>query len=93
MAPARSIAPPPPRADDRIDDQLRELLDAWQMLAMTGSEDVDASFMTATFAWILGDESTAWFAIDRAIERGDRDDSAFILQGILQDQLEGPATE
>ena len=74
--------------DSRVADAMRNLLTHYRNQTREDANDVDALFMTAAMRHLLGENALAYFAASKAIEAGDRDDSALILKGMIQRSLD-----
>jgi tetratricopeptide (TPR) repeat protein len=67
--------------------QIQPLIDSYLRLTKQSPHDVDALFMLAALHYIDGNDSMAYFAIDRGIDLGDRDLSSVNLKTIIQNSL------
>jgi hypothetical protein len=85
--------------DPRLVEQIRVLRGRYREMARLHDEGapvdagegfrpgVDSLFMAAALGYMLHDDAMAFFAVDTAIRRGDTDDSAFNLKGLLDQVL------
>jgi hypothetical protein len=71
-------------AGSRLDEQLHALAEHYDEQARRQYGNVDALFMVATLRYLLGDDSAAHYAIDVGINLGDNDESAHILQSLIE---------
>lgn len=76
-----------PRGGD-LEREIERLLNEWHAKSNANLDDPDAMFMLAALQFILGDPGRAYFAIDRAIDMGDADDSAMKLRRLIREAME-----
>lgn len=72
----------------QLDQQLRQLLEYFIDRTKSSSDDIDALFMTSVLRYLAGDEALAYFAADRAIDKGDKDLSTLNLKLLIQTALD-----
>ena len=72
----------------KIEQGVRQLLDYYVDRIKSAPGDVDALFMSAALRFLVDDEALAYFAADRAIEKGDKDVSVLNLKRLIQSALD-----
>ncbi|MHC4909341.1 MAG: tetratricopeptide repeat protein [Planctomycetota bacterium] len=74
-----------------LDTQVEAVLAAYRPVVIADESNLDALFMVAAMAHILGDHTVAYFSIDTAIERGDADPAAKALRSVIEAAAAGEA--
>jgi hypothetical protein len=77
--------------DQRLHDQIWFALDLFLDRADRNPQDVDAQFMIAALRFMMGDSTLSFFAIDRALDGGDMDQSAMNLRALIRQAMEETA--
>lgn len=78
-----------PQADGVL-KAIEDALDEYIEMSDRRADNVDAQFMIAAMRYMLGDVSHAFYAVDRAMDWGDRHDSAANLHAIIRKAMEQP---
>jgi hypothetical protein len=68
-------------------DQLIALLTHYRNITRDKPEDIEARFMQAAIRHLLGQDAMAYYSIDTAIKAGDNDESARVLEGLIERAL------
>jgi hypothetical protein len=76
-----------------IADQLQTLLAHYRNITREKPEDIDARFMSAAVRHLLGQDAMAYYSIDTAIKAGDADESAMILEALIERALHTDETD
>lgn len=76
-----------PQHDD-VFYMVEELLAYYEQQTRLTPGDPNAWYMTAALRYVIGEYTPAYFAIDRAIELGDSDQSALNLKGQIRSMIE-----
>lgn len=71
-----------------MDSRIRTLRDAFETRLGASPDDVDVLFAVATLRYLDGDRPMAYFAADRAIERGDSDAATRNLKDLIRRALD-----
>jgi tetratricopeptide (TPR) repeat protein len=70
--------------DERLHSQVAQLVEQYEYRARTQFGDLDALFMVAALLYLLGQEDTAYYAIDIAVNLGDIDASTSSLKALME---------
>ena len=74
--------------DVKIVEQMRTLLTHYRNVTRDNANDIDGQFMTAALRHLIGEDALAYYAVSKAIEAGDKDQSVIVLKVLIQRTLD-----